>query len=77
MNIFMGCPNSLNRKSLYIATEDKKGPKKKKIYLNINFLRKAGGLELIIKYTVNLHNRLGSLKKPQLLPLKGNVPEVL
>ena len=43
----------------------------KKIYLDLNFLRKAGGLELIIKYTANLHNRLRSRKKPQLPPLKG------
>lgn len=69
MNIFMGCPNSFNSKTLYIATKDKK--KKETVHLDINFLRKAGGLELIIKYTANLHNRLGSLKKPQLLPLKS------
>lgn len=65
----MGYSNSLNRKPLYTAIEDKKD--QKKICLDINFLRKAGGLELIIKYTANLHNRLGSLKKPQLLPLKS------
>lgn len=65
----MGCSNSLNRKILYITTEEKKRPKK--IYLDLNFLRKAGGLELIIKYTANLHNRLRSRKKPQLPPLKG------
>lgn len=70
MNIFMGPSNSLNRKTLYITTEGKKRPKKK-FSLDLNFLRKAGGLELIIKYTANLHNRLGSLKKPQLPPLKG------
>ena len=69
MNIFMGCSNSLNRKILYITTEEKKDLKK--IYLDLNFLRKAGGLELIIKYTANLHNRLRSRKKPQLPPLKG------